>query len=288
MKNRLELLNVLAEKEIKDSFSIISWDEQQFGCQPISRANYNHIFLVIEGTGNLRINDEIYQVSGNELFLLSKGQSYNFEYNTAFNGYEIIFGDCFWEKAPASAINCNAILFNNASANQHLGIAENDIHELTFHFNILHLEFVKSGYVNKPDVLAAYLKIIMIKIANMNVLLNKGTDSFENRLYRQFLDLLSSRYNATREVADYALLLGITSRKLTDLCIKCNGKGAKEIIKGQLIIEAKRALQFSSLSIKEIAYHLNFSTPYQFSHFFKKNALLSPHHYRSAFAQIAM
>jgi AraC-like DNA-binding protein len=53
-----------------------------------------------------------------------------------------------------------------------------------------------------------------------------------------------------------------------------------------LISEAKRSLQFSSLPVKEIAFELNFSSPDQFSHFFKKNAQFSPLDYRTLFINI--
>ena len=134
----------------------------------------------------------------------------------------------------------------------------------------------------------AYPKIIMIKIANLKALLTDGHESYDNQLYRQFLELVSHKYQTTHEVADFAQLLGISTRKLTDLCNKCSGKGAKEIINGQLIAEAKRSLQFSASPVKEIAFQLNFSTPDHFSHFFKKNTQLSPYQYRTVFAQIGM
>ncbi len=63
---------------------------------------------------------------------------------------------------------------------------------------------------------------------------------------------------------------------------------AKEIINGQIVAEAKRFLQFSSNTVKEIAYELNFNTPEQFSHFFKKNTTMSPADYRSQFNNIGV
>jgi AraC-like DNA-binding protein len=155
-------------------------------------------------------------------------------------------------------------------------------------FSTLYQEFLKEDYPNKPDALAAYLKIIMIKIANVNAALINGFDSYENQLYRKFIELVSSQYQTTHEVADFADHLNISARKLSDLCRRCSGKGAKDIINGQLIAEAKRSLQFSSAPVKEIAFQLNFSTPDQFSHFFKKNTQISPNDYRGHFVNIGM
>ena len=193
-----------------------------------------------------------------------------------------------WERTPASANNCKAVLYNNAAANQQIPLTGNDLAELLMLLNTIDSEFQKENYINKLDVMAAYLKIIMIKIANVNASLIDGYDSHHNQLYRRFLELVSKQYQNTHEVADFANQLGISARKLSDLCIKCSGRGAKEIINGQLVAEAKRSLQFSSVPVKEIAFKLNFSTPDQFSHFFKKNAQVSPHQYRSHFVNIGI
>jgi AraC-like DNA-binding protein len=280
--------HIVADKEIKDSFSITYWDGKAFGAEPLYRSTYNRVLLVKAGEGEFQIDETSYPITANNLFLIAKGQVYSFDKAAVITGYEISFGDCFWEKAPASANNCKAVLFNNTTTDQQVAVSDDDLAELTTHFNNLHAEFVKDDYINKPDVLAAYLKIIMIKIANLNALLTKGNDSYENKLYREFLYLINNKYQSTHEVADFARELGITTRKLTELCNRCSGKGAKDIINGQLIAEAKRSLQFSTKTIKEVAYQLNFSTPDQFSHFFKKNTQLSPHQYRGNFAQIGM
>jgi AraC-like DNA-binding protein len=276
------------DKEIKDSFSINYLSNQTFDGLSVCRINYHRIFMLSEGSGTLLVDDVAYQLSGSELFLLAKGQLYAFHPNTRITGYELSFGDCFWEKAPDSASNCKAVLFNNAAANQQLPLNNTDQSELDVLFQMLYQEFIKDDYPNKLDALAAYLKIIMIKIANVNAALIHGYDSYEKQLYREFIELVSKQYQATHEVAYFASQLGISARKLSDLCKRCSGKGAKDIINGQLIAEAKRSLQFSSKPVKEIAFHLNFSTPDQFSHFFKKNTQISPHDYRDRFVNIGM
>jgi AraC-like DNA-binding protein len=283
-----EHLNITADRDIKDSFSVESWEEQHFDDQQVHRATYNRIFLITAGLGQVVIDTAPYPIMGDQLLLISKGQLFTFSADTVLTGYAISFGDCFWERTPDSANNCKAVLFNNASDNQQIPLTSDDIQELSPLFKTLYTEFIKPGYINKLDAMAAYLKIIMIKTANINASLSKGFDSYDNQLYRQFLELVSRQYQNTHEVAEFAKQMGISTRKLTELCNRCAGKGAKDIINGQLISEAKRSLQFSSKPVKEIAYYLNFSTPEQFSHFFKKNTLVSPHQYRSHFVHIGM
>ncbi|WP_291150197.1 helix-turn-helix domain-containing protein [Flavobacterium sp. UBA7680] len=282
----LSISNLVVEEEIKNSFSIRFLEDKRYEQKSTYRLVYNRILLIESGAGEIIIDDQIFQISSSQLFLIAKGQFISFNSETKFTAYELSFGDCFWERTPSSANNCKAVLFNNASANQTIPLNHQNNIELISIFKSLWYEYQKEEYINQLDALAAYLKIIMIKIANVNHSLSKGFDSYENQTYAQFLELISKNYKTSREVADYAELLGISARKLTDLCKRCSNRGAKELINGQIIAEAKRALQFTSNPIKEIAFQFNFNTAEQFSHFFKKNAQVSPHEYRLLFLNI--
>lgn len=149
-------------------------------------------------------------------------------------------------------------------------------------------EYKATSYTNQMDVLAVDLKIMMIKLANVKMVKEDTFDSQDYIIYRKFMELLSSQYHSLHAVNDYSERLNITPRRLSELCKRCSDKSAKEIINGQIIAEAKRLLQFSSHSVKEIAYQLHFGTSEQFSHFFKKNTEISPANYRSKFIHIGI
>jgi AraC family transcriptional activator of pobA len=278
----------MIEKEIKDSFSIYLWYKHVVDTSEIIRITYNRIFLIKEGSGILYIDDISYPISGNEIFLLGKGQVFSFSPYSTFTGYELCFGDCFWERTPASANNCKAVLYNNITANQHRQVQDNGLQEISSLFHILYLEYSGMDYINKLDALAAYLKIIMIKTANLNASLTRAYDSFDKQLYGQFLELITTHYQTTHDVSDYARLLNISTRKLSEICKQNSNKGPKEIINAQIITEAKRTLQFTTKPVKKIAFELNFTSPEQFSHFFKKYTQLSPQLYRASFVKIGM
>ncbi|MCF0074370.1 helix-turn-helix domain-containing protein [Dyadobacter sp. CY261] len=276
-------MDLVFEKDIKDSFRITHLECTEKESPVPERLGYHRIVFLQEAAGEIEIDDVRFDLSGKSLFLLSKGQLCRLPERSLLTGYELSFGDCFWERAPDSASNCKAVLFNNAAENQRLPVSELAFVELNFLFESLNREFGAEDYVNKLDALAAYLKIIMIKIANINAEAGAGFDNHEKKLYRNFIELVSRKYREMHEVAEYADALNIPARRLSDICRRCAGKGAKEIINGQIVAEAKRSLQFSSQPVKEIAYQLHFSTPEQFSHFFKKNAMISPQDYRTRF-----
>jgi len=279
-------LQAFVENAITESFSVEQLVNAELGAELPTYLKYNRIFLVQKGAGDLIIDDSKFALAGMEIFLLAKGQVYLFEKTSVINGFMLCFGDCFWEKAPASASNCKAVLFNNASANQRLSVSESEMEQLKQLFSSLLQEYQRPDYTNQIDALAAYLKIIMIKIANVRTTSEDILDTQDYITYRKFMDLLSTKYRLYHEVADYAQMLAITPRKLSELCKRCTKQSAKTIINGHLLAEAKRSLQFSSSPVKEIAYDLSFCTPEQFSHFFKKNTNFSPADYRSRFVNL--
>jgi AraC family transcriptional activator of pobA len=283
----VKTLPYLIEKEIEESFCINDISNTDFRKTLPTSLKYNRILLVKSGYGSITIDDKKIKISGSEIILLSKGQVFQYDKETIINGFQLSFGDCFWEKSPASASNCKAVLFNNTSANQQLPLSSSELQHFEKLFITLLEEHQQTHYINKIDALAAYLKIIMIKIANIRTTNEDVRDNQEYLIYRRFMDLLSIKYKNQHEVSHYAEQMAISPRRLSEICKKCNGQSAKTIIKGQLLSEAKRALQFSSVTVKHIAYDLSFGTPEQFSHFFKKNTKCAPAEYRSKFLNLA-
>ncbi|SEA45500.1 helix-turn-helix domain-containing protein [Pedobacter hartonius] len=278
----------VTDQESNYAFSISDYADQVFEGEAALRLLHNRILFVREGSGVLMIDNYAYNISGRQIFLMAKDQSFHIRKGASITGYELNFDEFFWEKAPASASNCKSVLFDNAAVNQLLPLDRGDFKEIAPIFRALWREDRKPDYINKPDALAAYLKIMMIKMANINAALKAGFDNYEYQQYRQFYDLIGKDFMVSREVDYYAAELNISSRKLTTLCKRYSGKGAKELINSKLMAEAKRYLQFSSNPVKDIAFRLRFSTPEQFSHFFKKNAAQSPQHYRRGLVKTDM
>ena len=274
------------------------------------RSPYHMMLQVTGGQGIMTIDGQEHALAANQLALIAAGQVYELnsaskadgplqadnepgiaiqpEKDNQLQGYILCFGDAFWERTPASARNCKASLFNSARLHQLLTLDAESAPAMSRLFANLLDEFESDNYSNKPDVLAAFLKIIVIKAANIKSLLTLSTNNNDYRTYQRFLELIGHDYQHQHSVAAYARQLGVSTRKLTEICKYYGGEGAKELINERLITEAKRLLQFSVQPVKEISFSLNFATPYQFSNFFKKHTQQSPTEYKRQFAEIGI
>lgn len=99
-------------------------------------------------------------------------------------------------------------------------------------------------------------------------------------LYNTFISLISLHYQQAHDVAFYAEQLHISPRYLSQITRDTIQQSPKQILGNYLFEEAKRQLENSRLSIKEISQILGFSTTTRFCKFFKQLAQQTPSKYR--------
>lgn len=102
-------------------------------------------------------------------------------------------------------------------------------------------------------------------------------------IYRKFLELLHNQDNSLRNnVSYYANILHISPQLLNQHCQKEAGESASKIIADAIILEAKRLLLYTELSVREIGNLLNFNDDSHFVKYFKKYTNQMPVSYRNS------
>ena len=104
--------------------------------------------------------------------------------------------------------------------------------------------------------------------------------SRNDEYFSQFMNILGKHYTQERSVGFYAGQLNLTPKYLTTLIRKTSGRTAVEWIDDYVVLEAKNLLKYSTMSIQEIAYYLNFSNQSFFGKYFKSHTGMTPSAYR--------
>lgn len=95
-----------------------------------------------------------------------------------------------------------------------------------------------------------------------------------------FSQLVDEHYLTQQSVAWYAQQIGITAAHLNVLCRNEANQSALDIIHERVLLEAKRNLVYTTMTISEASYALGFSDPAYFTRFFKRQTGLSPKEFR--------
>ncbi|SMO76799.1 AraC-type DNA-binding protein [Chryseobacterium rhizoplanae] len=171
---------------------------------------------------------------------------------------------------------------------QPLAIDKTLIQEVNTTASLLHASYTddmlssKKGFLVVQSLLNAFLGMFVLIYSRKNLF----PASSENRalqLSRTFRSLVRKDFKTTKSPSEYAEILNITRGYLTEAVREATGKPAQHWIHQEILIEAKRLLVFTSLSVKEIAYELGYSDHTYFSRLFSKLEDQSPSEFRNLY-----
>lgn len=102
----------------------------------------------------------------------------------------------------------------------------------------------------------------------------------QEEYFQRFMNVLTQHYTEERSVGFYASQLNLTPKYLSTLIRQTTGRTASEWIDDYVILEAKNLLKYSTMSIQEISYSLNFPNQSFFGKYFKTHTGQTPSEYR--------
>jgi AraC family transcriptional activator of pobA len=98
--------------------------------------------------------------------------------------------------------------------------------------------------------------------------------------FAHFGRLIEESYASHHLVTYYAGKIGITPAHLNVIARQTTGKSALELVHERLLLEAKRNLVYTTMTINVVSYALGFADPAYFTRFFKRHIGLSPKDFR--------
>jgi len=100
-------------------------------------------------------------------------------------------------------------------------------------------------------------------------------------LLRRFQAMVEQDYRSPRPLTGYAAALSVTPTHLSRVARALTGQPASQLILERRLLEARRALAYTTLQVAEIAYMLGYSDPAYFARVFAQAAGESPSAFRA-------
>ena len=152
------------------------------------------------------------------------------------------------------------------------------------------IEDIKKEYQEfaayRIDILKALINALLIYIyrnIEKNQLLSAPEVSLQNNQANhidKFCAAVEDHYQDKYSITDYSELVGVSAPHLTRLCRKFLGMSPQLLIRHRRLLEAKRLLKYTRLSIQEVAISLGFEDAAYFCRTFKKNNGVTPVQFR--------
>ena len=238
------------------------------------------VLHVLRGTARIRCNFEMIEEQPGCVVLFNPGDVIKVEQRSTDFEVEILAFSSFIQLAALNQLE-------NVSVN---ALKKNTI------LNAPGISSAADGMVRllRPAIAACsvrelyFVSVMQLRAFYMfyQVMLRKGNievDGFRTRgdeLFFRFRQLLGEHYRTARTVAFYADKLCITTRYLTNIVQAHYGKSPKEAIDVYTIMQIRLDLLQTDISLSDLSYKYNFSSPSFFSDYFRRNAGCSPQEYR--------
>ncbi|MTH44999.1 helix-turn-helix domain-containing protein [Intestinirhabdus alba] len=113
-------------------------------------------------------------------------------------------------------------------------------------------------------------------------------DATERRrsVMRLFARQIESHYREHLPLSEYARRVGLSVNYLNQLCREFYNCSALIMLHQRIMLEAKRSLQYTGMTIGQLSDYLGFSDVTYFSRFFKKHAQMSPTAFRETVKKV--
>ena len=224
-----------------------------------------------KGSGTHYVDFNQYPIAPGTIFFISPGQIHSFDTKHDQEGY---------------VLKICAELFDDFVSLSCVTVQDKDSAALEMLVTAIQEELKKEDSLGHREALHALVKLFVIMVRRSYAEINPSAPNPHKVSYKAFLNfrkLIEENYCRLHTVKDYAALLNVSSKTLTLYVNECSKYSPLELINNRIILEAKRLLRYSVLSVKEIAFRLGFEDPSYFAKFFKRLVKQSPADYRESF-----
>ena len=244
----------------------------------VHRHDYVELFL-LQGQGVVLIDFENHPLSRRSLVAIGPGRVHAWPANK-MTGLYIAFTQEFFDGAgpPPSALFDYPFLFEGElSSVIHLKPTQST--EVQGLFRDIHSEFENHEKL-AVEMIRHQLRLLMVHLSRLYAAASPAPFAAVG-LVRRFRQAVETSFSASRSVGHYARNLGVTTSHLNESLRLETGLTAGDLIRERLVLEIKRLLLHSELTMAEIGYELGFEDPSYFSRFVRRELKTSPVEFRS-------
>lgn len=238
------------------------------------RHTFYQILYVKRGAGIHKIDFKDHQITDHQLFFIAPGQVHHLTFDSASEGMLINFDESLFSEFLVRSEHIDNYPFFNKNgkySSYQLNDSDQEI------FEVLHrIEQTVDIKLRRIYLLELFTQVHQ----NYHQTTDSEDLSSAQELVSRFEKLIENNFDLHHYPKFYAKELFVTPNYLNSVCQKVRHYTAGELIRQRIVLESKRLLSNSQLSISEISYLTGFEDNSYFTKFFKQNTGLTPRQFR--------
>ena len=235
--------------------------------------DFYQIMFVTQGSGTHQIDFNSHTVTPGQIYLMKPGQMHSWKLAKGIKGLLLEFN----QRSLNAVKESTKIIKDFSYSPDLLLLQKKDFNEIANLAEVMLREYSMKREMH--DICLQYfLSAFLIQLIRLLHGHQKQEKAFST--VEKFRELLEINFKKKHSVEFYARELRTSPRALTMQLSRSLGKPARSLIQERLLLEAKRYLAFSDLSIAEIGYELGFEDSNYFIRFFKTHEKQTPVQFR--------
>lgn len=253
-----------------------------------SRTHVHPFYEIVwftKGRGIHTVDFSRYEVSDNTIFFIAPGQIHSFDTNQNQEGFVIkICAHLLNDIINGDELLLKYNLFNTYDSVPYKRISLESAGLITDIIKLIVDEMDETATIGHRDYLRSLVTMLLIRIERSKL---EQVDTFfspnktAHRVFLAFRREVELNYTKKHTVKEYAELLNVSTKTLSNYVAECASISPLEMINNRIILEAKRLLRYSDMMVKEIASVLGFEDPSYFNKFFSRIVKCSAVEYRT-------
>jgi len=237
--------------------------------------DFYHLVFITSGSGWHEIDFRRHEVRAGRVFIMKSAQVHSWTMARQTKGYVIEFIDETLATPDPAFRRLKKLMPRSPDV---CDVARPDWLKATALCDLMMSEYEAQaqGFEVAITSLLAALLTILARAPEMMPAVD-----VEQGLVAKFKTLIEAHFRSQHAVEFYAERLGLGAKALTMRIARATGRSARALIQERCLLESKRLLAYSDLTISTIAAELGFEDPGYFARFFRKKATVSPGSFRA-------
>ncbi len=254
------------------------FNHQRYPMDTPQRLHSYLIVLFTKGKGWHSVDFTSYPYQEKTLLFVAENQVHQWEINTENDAFVLAFSKEFLYKSPQDREVLESYrIFDYSLQSPILALENEDYQRFLALFQELKHEFDRTEVdAFKHDIYRNLLRTILLLAERRKRYEAQPSVLAQYAEFARFREQVEANFSRTRNVQDYATTLGYSPKKLNQVTRLTLSKNAKLFVDERVILEIKRLLIHTNLSIKEIADRTGFDEPTNLVKFFKRYTRQTP------------